>query len=76
MDIKNVHVVYFHQCDVTTELNNETNLVDNNLHFSWQVTGELLDHLTSWDVLRSALPVGTVSGAPKVFIMIPFPLSK
>lgn len=31
-----------------------------------QVTGELLDHLTSWDVLRAALPVGTVSGAPKV----------
>lgn len=31
-----------------------------------QVTGELLDHLTSWDALRAALPVGTVSGAPKV----------
>lgn len=31
-----------------------------------QVTGELLDNLTSWDVLRAALPVGTVSGAPKV----------
>lgn len=37
---------------------------------SLQVTGELLDHLTSWDALRAALPVGTVSGAPKVF----FPL--
>jgi len=31
-----------------------------------QVTGELLDNLTSWDALRAALPVGTVSGAPKV----------
>lgn len=31
-----------------------------------QVTGELLDDLTSWDALRAALPVGTVSGAPKV----------
>ncbi|KAK2981011.1 hypothetical protein RJ640_023337, partial [Escallonia rubra] len=30
------------------------------------VTGELLDHLTCWDALRAALPVGTVSGAPKV----------
>lgn len=33
---------------------------------SLQVTGELLDDLTSWDALRAALPVGTVSGAPKV----------
>jgi len=33
---------------------------------SLQVTGELLDNLTSWDALRAALPVGTVSGAPKV----------
>ena len=31
-----------------------------------QVTGELLDDLTCWDALRAALPVGTVSGAPKV----------
>ncbi|KAL0685149.1 hypothetical protein Bca4012_051997 [Brassica carinata] len=27
--------------------------------------GELLNYLTSWDALRAALPVGTVSGAPK-----------
>ncbi|KAJ4834678.1 Anthranilate synthase alpha subunit 2, chloroplastic [Turnera subulata] len=33
------------------------------------VTGELLDDLTSWDALRAALPVGTVSGAPKVKAM-------
>lgn len=36
------------------------------LCLSLQVTGELLDHLTSWDALRATLPVGTVSGAPKV----------
>ena len=30
------------------------------------MTGELFDHLTCWDALRAALPVGTVSGAPKV----------
>ncbi|KAL4610216.1 hypothetical protein ACB092_08G035500 [Castanea dentata] len=39
------------------------------MHISSTVTGELLDHLTSWDVLRAALPVGTVSGAPKVKAM-------
>lgn len=38
------------------------------LHLLSQVTGELKDDLTSWDALRAALPVGTVSGAPKVFI--------
>lgn len=39
------------------------------MHISSTVTGELLDGLTSWDVLRAALPVGTVSGAPKVRAM-------
>lgn len=39
------------------------------MHISSTVTGELLDHLTCWDALRSALPVGTVSGAPKVKAM-------
>lgn len=34
--------------------------------FRPQVSGELLDHLTCWDALRVALPVGTVTGAPKV----------
>ncbi|RWW28906.1 hypothetical protein GW17_00006600 [Ensete ventricosum] len=34
-----------------------------------KVTGELFDHLTCWDALRAALPVGTVSGAPKVKAM-------
>uniref|UniRef100_A0A803KRL2 anthranilate synthase n=1 Tax=Chenopodium quinoa TaxID=63459 RepID=A0A803KRL2_CHEQI len=39
------------------------------MHISSTVTGEMLDDLSSWDVLRSALPVGTVSGAPKVKAM-------
>ncbi|KOM36482.1 hypothetical protein LR48_Vigan02g263200 [Vigna angularis] len=39
------------------------------MHISSTVTGELLDNLTSWDALRAALPVGTVSGAPKVKAM-------
>ncbi|KAI7747281.1 hypothetical protein M8C21_022655 [Ambrosia artemisiifolia] len=39
------------------------------MHISSTVTGELLDHLTCWDALSSALPVGTVSGAPKVKAM-------
>ncbi|KAG0546865.1 hypothetical protein BDA96_01G030500 [Sorghum bicolor] len=34
-----------------------------------KVTGELRDDLTCWDALRAALPVGTVSGAPKVRAM-------
>ena len=37
-----------------------------------QVTGKLLDNLTSWDALRAALPVGTVSGAPKVPLILCF----
>ncbi|XP_071724265.1 anthranilate synthase alpha subunit 2, chloroplastic-like [Rutidosis leptorrhynchoides] len=39
------------------------------MHISSTVSGELLDNLTSWDALRAALPVGTVSGAPKVKAM-------
>ncbi|KAL8462953.1 hypothetical protein ACS0TY_033819 [Phlomoides rotata] len=39
------------------------------MHISSTVTGELLDNLTGWDALRAALPVGTVSGAPKVKAM-------
>lgn len=39
------------------------------MHISSTVTGELQEHLTSWDALRAALPVGTVSGAPKVKAM-------
>ncbi|KAK7270146.1 hypothetical protein RIF29_23074 [Crotalaria pallida] len=39
------------------------------MHISSTITGELQDHLTCWDALRAALPVGTVSGAPKVKAM-------
>nr|CAD1817715.1 unnamed protein product [Ananas comosus var. bracteatus] len=39
------------------------------MHISSTVTGELFDDLTCWDALRAALPVGTVSGAPKVKAM-------
>lgn len=39
------------------------------MHISSTVSGELDDHLQSWDALRAALPVGTVSGAPKVKAM-------
>ncbi|KAL8129924.1 hypothetical protein V2J09_019079 [Rumex salicifolius] len=44
-------------------------LVDLGRNDVGKVTGELLDNLTAWDALRAALPVGTVSGAPKVKAM-------
>ncbi|MBP7744595.1 MAG: anthranilate synthase component I [Phycisphaerae bacterium] len=36
------------------------------MHISSTVTGELAEGRTAFDALRAALPVGTVSGAPKV----------
>ncbi|ANM63847.1 Chorismate-utilizing enzyme C-terminal [Arabidopsis suecica] len=39
------------------------------MHISSTVIGELQENLTCWDTLRAALPVGTVSGAPKVKAM-------
>ncbi|GBG70205.1 hypothetical protein CBR_g6337 [Chara braunii] len=39
------------------------------MHISSTVTGELLEEMSCWDALRAALPVGTVSGAPKVRAM-------
>ncbi|CAN0837950.1 Anthranilate synthase alpha subunit 1, chloroplastic [Linum grandiflorum] len=39
------------------------------MHISSTVTGELKEKVTCWDALRTALPVGTVSGAPKVRAM-------
>lgn len=39
------------------------------MHISSTVTGRLLPQLDCWDALRAALPVGTVSGAPKVRAM-------
>jgi anthranilate synthase component 1 len=39
------------------------------MHISSTVTGQLRDGLDSWDALRAALPVGTISGAPKIRAM-------
>jgi anthranilate synthase component 1 len=39
------------------------------MHISSTVTGTLREGLDCWDALRAALPVGTVSGAPKVRAM-------
>ena len=39
------------------------------MHISSTVTGRLADGLSCWDALRYTLPVGTVSGAPKVRAM-------
>jgi len=39
------------------------------MHLSSTVTGQLRDGLSCWDALRYTLPVGTVSGAPKVRAM-------
>ncbi len=39
------------------------------MHISSTVTGVLRAGLTCWDALRAALPVGTISGAPKVRAM-------
>ena len=39
------------------------------MHISSTVTGKLRDDCDSWDALRATLPVGTVSGAPKVRAM-------
>jgi anthranilate synthase component I len=39
------------------------------MHLSSTVTGRLRKGLSCWDALRNTLPVGTVSGAPKVRAM-------
>ncbi len=39
------------------------------MHISSTVTGLLRDGLDAWDALRAALPVGTISGAPKIRAM-------
>jgi anthranilate synthase component 1 len=36
------------------------------MHLSSTVTGALRTGLDAWDALRATLPVGTVSGAPKI----------
>jgi anthranilate synthase component 1 len=39
------------------------------MHITTNVTGQLADGYTSFDALRVSLPVGTVSGAPKIRAM-------
>jgi anthranilate synthase component 1 len=39
------------------------------MHISSTVTGELRPELDAWDALRATLPVGTISGAPKIRAM-------
>jgi anthranilate synthase component 1 len=39
------------------------------MHISSTLTGRLRESLDQWDALRATLPVGTVSGAPKVRAM-------
>jgi anthranilate synthase component 1 len=39
------------------------------MHISSTVTGELRKGMDCWDALRAALPVGTISGAPKIRAM-------
>lgn len=39
------------------------------MHIASDVRGELLEGMTSFDALRATLPVGTVSGAPKIRAM-------
>ncbi|MGH7214636.1 MAG: anthranilate synthase component I [Tepidisphaeraceae bacterium] len=39
------------------------------MHITTHVTGELRDDMTAFDALRVSLPVGTVSGAPKIRAM-------
>ena len=39
------------------------------MHITSNVTGTLEDQYTAWDALRVSLPVGTVSGAPKIRAM-------
>jgi len=39
------------------------------MHLSSTVTGILRPELDAWDALRAALPVGTISGAPKIRAM-------
>ena len=39
------------------------------MHISSTVTGQLRKGLDAWDALRAALPVGTISGAPKIRAM-------
>jgi anthranilate synthase component I len=47
----------------------EVERYSNVMHISSTVTGRLRPELASWDALRAQLPVGTISGAPKIRAM-------
>lgn len=47
----------------------EVNFYSHIMHIASEVSGELKDGLTCFDALKSCLPVGTVSGAPKIRAM-------
>lgn len=47
----------------------EVERYSNVMHISSTVKGQLREGLTSWDALRAQLPVGTISGAPKIRAM-------
>jgi anthranilate synthase component I len=47
----------------------EVERYSNVMHISSTVKGTLREGLTSWDALRAQLPVGTISGAPKIRAM-------
>ena len=61
-----VHIQVAEAGSVSVETFMEVERYSHVMHISSTVQGRLQPHLTSWDALRAALPVGTVSGAPKV----------
>jgi len=54
---------------ITTPVIMEVERYSHVMHISSTVIGKLRDGFTCWDALQAALPVGTVSGAPKVRAM-------
>ena len=57
------------KASVTIERMMEIEKYSHVMHISSTVTGKLRSELDAWDAMRAALPVGTVSGAPKVRAM-------
>ena len=55
-----------HMGSVDVETFMEVERYSHVMHISSTVKGKLLPQLNAWDVMRAALPAGTVSGAPKV----------
>lgn len=69
-DRRSSGLLYLNKSAKSSSMETHIVLKDDMVHIMrGQVTGELLDELSSWDALRAALPVGTVSGAPKVTVL-------